>query len=149
MVRENNWKPAIPLCRPCSSPELCRDPVRGRQHPRGNTDRGCVRWNVVDNQGISRDYGPVTYSQRADNARIARDKNMIPDNGPPGSGPGADGAPMVERAVRPDFGRPVHPDSTDVRYEQTWTDISGRINIDVRNHRKHLSYDGKDQPHGR
>ena len=139
----------IPLCRLDSSTELCRDPIHAGQHPRGNTDRGRIRWNVVDNQRICGDYSPVTYSHRADDARIAGDKDMIADSGPAWSGPGPDGAPMMDRTVRSDFGGPVHPDSADMRYQQAWADISGGINVDVRNHRKHLSCNGKDKPHGR
>lgn len=72
---------------------------------------------------------------------------MIADNGPARPGSGPDSAPMIERAVSSDFRGPVYPDGADMRDEQARTDISGGINVDMRNHRKYLSCDGKHQPH--
>jgi hypothetical protein len=124
------------------SSKLSRDPIRGGQYPRWDADGGCVRGNVVDDQGICRDYCAITYFHYADDARIAGDKNVIADNGSAWSRSGPDGAPMIERAVGSNLRGPVNADSTDMRYQQARTDFSGRIDINVCNQREKFSCDG-------
>jgi len=49
----------------------------------------------------------------------------------------------MDCTVSADFGVTVDPDEADVRNEQAWADLSVRMNVDVRHHRKQLVDDAK------
>ena len=66
---------------------------------------------------------------------------MIADSGSALPRSSTDCATLVERAIGSHLGSAVHSDGTDMRNEQTWTDIGAWIEIDVSDHRKELSHD--------
>jgi len=103
-----------------------------RHDPCRNADRSGASGNISDNKRISSDRCIIADSHRADDARVATDPNVIPDDSSGLSGVLPDRAYVVEGAVGPDLCVTMHANGTGMTNEQARADLGSMIHAYLR-----------------
>jgi hypothetical protein len=118
-----------------------RIPGRRRQNSSGDSHCRRARGDVGDNQSVRSYYGPIADRHLANDGTMATDEDVVAYGSSPWSRPCTNGAYVVDRTVGSDLGVTMHANEADVRNEEAWADLSVRMKVYVRYHRKQLADD--------
>jgi hypothetical protein len=111
-------------------------PRRGWQNSRRDSHRGCARGDVGDDQRVRGNHGPIANGHRANDGTVAANEDVVAYGGSTWPRPRADRAYVVDCAIGPDLGVTMHSHQADMRNEQAWANLSVRMNVNMRYHRK-------------
>ena len=119
--------------------------IAGRRRQNSSRDSHCgrARGDVGDNQSVRSYHGPIAYGHLANDGTVAANEDVVAYGSSPWSRPCANGAYVVDRTVGSDLGVTMHANEADVRNEEAWADLSVRMKVYVRYHRKQLADDAE------